>query len=155
MNKLFACLMFIALFGASALKGQDYALTFEKLEELQNEESKPVVVFLHAPWCNFCENMKQTTFKNDEVKELLSEDFYFVSFDGESKENVTFLGNTFKFKPTGANTGIHELAEQLGSKDGVVSYPTIVFLNEEYEILHQEDAFLSAKQLKKVLKRLH
>ncbi|MBO3699171.1 thioredoxin fold domain-containing protein [Roseivirga sp. E12] len=141
-------------FGLNTVQGQDYALTFEKLETLQKEDPKPVIVFLHAPWCNFCENMKQTSFQDEAIKQLLTKDFHFVSFDGESKEDVTFLGNTFKYKPTGANTGTHELAEQLGGKDGVVSYPTIVFLNKQYEILYQNDGFLSAKQLKKVLRKM-
>lgn len=141
--------------GLSNVQGQeDYALSFEKLEILQKNASKPVVVFLHAPWCNFCENMKHTTFNNEEVKKLLTEEFYFVSFDGESKEDVTFLRNTFKYKPNGANTGVHELAEQLGTKNGVVSYPTLVFLNEKYEILHQNNGFLTAKQMKKVLNKI-
>lgn len=140
--------------GLSNVQGQDYALSFEKLEILQKNAPKPVVIFLHAPWCKFCENMKHTTFKNEEVKKLLTEEFYFVSFNGESKEDVTFLGRTFKYKPNGANTGIHELAEQLGTKNGVISYPTLVFLNEKYEILHQNDGFLTAKQMKKVLNKM-
>ncbi|OEK02151.1 hypothetical protein BFP97_11730 [Roseivirga sp. 4D4] len=140
--------------GFNMAHAQDYALSFEKLEAVQKTDPKPMVVFLHAPWCNFCENMKQTTFQNEEVKKLLTRDFHFVSFDGESKEDVSFLGQTFKYKPTGANTGTHELAQQLGAKEGVVAYPTLVFLNDQYEILHQHDAFVNAKQLKKVLKRL-
>lgn len=141
-------------FGLCNAQGQDYALSFEKLEVLQKKDPKPVVVFLHAPWCNFCENMKQTTFKNEEVKKLLTKEFYFLSFDGESKEDVTFLGKTFKYKPNGANTGVHELAEQLATKNGTVSYPTLVFLNKKYEILHQNDGFLTAKQMKKVLNKV-
>jgi len=140
--------------GLSTVQGQDYALSFEKLETIQKTDPRPVVVFLHAPWCNFCENMKQTTFQNEEIKSLLTKHFHFVSFDGESKSDITFLGQTFKYKPNGTNTGTHELAQQLGAKDGVVAYPTLVFLNAKYEILHQQDAFVNAKQLKKALRRL-
>lgn len=151
MNRLIIGIVLSVLFGTTSINAQDYALTFEGLDSLKKKESRPVVVFLHAPWCNFCENMKQTTFKSPEVKKLLLEDFYFVSFDGESKEDVTFLGNTFKYKPTGANTGMHELAEQLGTKNGTVSYPTVTFLNEKYEIIYQYDGYISAKRLKKTL----
>lgn len=140
--------------GITSINAQEYALNFEALEQLQKEEPRPVIVFLHAPWCKFCENMKQTTFNNPEIKKILSEEYYFVSFDGESTEDVTFLGKTFKYKPTGANTGIHELAEQIGTKNGLVAYPTLVFLNNDYEILYQNEGFLSAKRLKKALKAL-
>ncbi len=98
--------------------------------------------------------MKNTTFLNEQVKALLRDDFYFVSFNGESKEDVKLLGNTFRYKPTGANTGVHELAEQLGTKDGVLSYPTVTFLNAQYEIMYQHNSFISGKNLRKALARL-
>ncbi|MFT6871203.1 MAG: thioredoxin-related protein [Roseivirga sp.] len=151
MKNLIISVVFTLLFGATTLSAQDYAISFETLDRLQKSVPKPVIVFLHAPWCKFCENMKQTTFQNPQIKKTLSEDFYLVSFDGESKEDVTFLGNTFKYKPSGANTGVHELAELLGTKEGTLSYPTVTFLNDQYEILHQNDGFLNAKRLKVAL----
>jgi thioredoxin-related protein len=98
--------------------------------------------------------MKNTTFKDEKVGKLLTEQFYFVSFDGESKEDVTFLGRTFRFKPSGRNTGVHELAEQLGTKNGQLTYPSLVFLSPQYDILYQYDGFLSARQTRKILEKL-
>lgn len=142
------------LLGTSSAFAQGYGVSFEALDSLQKQSARPIVVFLHTDWCKFCANMKNTTFQNDEVKELLNDKFYFVSFNGESKEDVKLLGNTFSYKPTGANTGVHELAEQLGTKDGEVSYPTITFLNAQYEILYQHNSFISAKNMRKTLTRL-
>lgn len=144
----------LLLLATTTAMSQDYAISFEQLDSLQKQEPKPVMVFLHTDWCKFCANMKNTTFQNEQIQALLSDKFYFVSFDGESKKDVNFMGNTFSYKPTGANTGVHELAEQLGTKDGEVSYPTLTFLNAQYEILHQHNSFLSAKNLKKTLNRL-
>ncbi|MCE7995459.1 MAG: thioredoxin family protein [Roseivirga sp.] len=154
MKQFITIIKLCLLLGTSPALAQDYAISFETLDSLQKQSPKPVVVFLHADWCKFCANMKNTTFQNEEVKALLSDQFYFVSFDGESKEDVKLLGNTFRYKPTGANTGVHELAEQLGTKDGTLSYPTVTFLNAKYEILYQHDSFISGKKLKKTLSRL-
>lgn len=98
--------------------------------------------------------MKNTTFLDQKVSELLDTKFYFVSFDGESEQDVNFLGHTFKYKPTGRKTGVHELAEQLGTKNGTVTYPTITFLNQQFEILYQHNAFLSARNLEQMLLKL-
>ncbi|GAB5525544.1 MAG: hypothetical protein Roseis2KO_34160 [Roseivirga sp.] len=154
MKRLIHMLTLALLLSSSAAFGQDYAVSFEELDSLQKQAPRPVVVFLHTDWCKFCANMKNTTFQHEQVKALLTDDFYFVSFDGESKEDVKLLGNTFRYKPTGANTGVHELAEQLGTKDGAVSYPTVVFLNAEYEVLYQHNSFISGKSLRKALSRL-
>ncbi|MFY0591036.1 thioredoxin family protein [Roseivirga sp.] len=141
-------------FGITASFAQSSAISFPELEIQHQKSPRPVIVFLHAPWCQFCDNMKRTTFQDDEAMKVLSENFYFVSFDGESKADVKFLGNTFRYKPTGANTGVHELAEQLGTKNGLVSYPTVTFLNEKYEIIYQNDGFLSARKLKQMLRKV-
>ncbi|MFY0688043.1 MAG: thioredoxin family protein [Cyclobacteriaceae bacterium] len=113
---------------------------------------RPVVVFLHTDWCKYCQAMKQTTWKNKEVLDAL-EDYYFISFDGESKDPVEFLGKTFKYRPTGKKTGIHDIATQLGSIDGQVNYPTTVILSPNYEILFQHNAYLPAKDMLTFLRK--
>ena len=130
---------------------QSYGLTFEQVENLQKKDPRATVVFIHAAWCKYCDKMKNTTFQDSEVKKLLENDFYFISFDGEQKTGVSFLGQTFRFKPSGNGTGIHELAERLAQKNGKVSYPSLVFLNEKYEILYVHNEFASGKQVRNLL----
>ncbi len=127
---------------------------FEQLDSLQELERKPVVVFLYTSWCKYCGAMKNTTFKDMEVVKLLQQEFYFVAMDIEEKANILFRGHTFKFKPTGAGTGVHELAEQLGSINGEIGYPTICFLNSNYEIIHQRQGFVPVKEMISLLTHL-
>ena len=79
--------------------------------------------------------------------ELLNKNYYFVSFDGEQKEEVKFKGHVFQFRPSGRNTGTHELAIALGSVEGNLTYPTFVLLNPAYELIFQHQAFLNAEAL--------
>ena len=150
MKNSFCIWVFISLSTFSGYS-QSLGLKFEELEIEQQNNSRPTVVFIHAEWCKYCEKMQNTTFQNPKVRKLLENNFYFVSFDGEHKTDVTFLGRTFRFKPSGNKTGIHELAEQLATKDGRVNYPSLVFLNEKYEILYVQNEFVSSKQLLKLL----
>lgn len=140
-----------ALLAWLPMKGQPLATDFEHLDSLQKINPRPLVVFLHTHWCKYCEAMKNTTFRDKGVRDQLDSDFYYISFDGESKQDVNFLGRTFNFKPSGNNTGVHELAEQLGTRDGKVTYPTLVFLNQEYEILYQHVGFVNAADLRRML----
>lgn len=130
------------------------AYQFEQLDSLQKKEARPVVVFIHTEWCKYCAAMQNTTFKNKEVVSTLNERFYFIDLDAEEKRTITMLGSTFKFKPTGNNTGIHELAEQLGRINGELSYPTLSFLNSNYEITFQYPQFINAADLLTILNKL-
>jgi len=142
--------MFLPLLVFAQLKH----FSFEQLDSLQKIEKRPVVVFLHTSWCKYCGTMKNTTFKNNEVIKGLNQKFYFVSLDIEEKSDITFRGYTFKFKPTGTNTGVHELAEQLGTINGQLAYPSICFLNADNEIIYQHNEFISASQLQVILTKI-
>ncbi|MEL6124580.1 MAG: thioredoxin family protein [Bacteroidota bacterium] len=153
--------IFLGLLSCSSLMAQDVAddyqqlrfHTFSEAEELTREVPKPIVVFLHAEWCRYCKNMEQTTFKNEDVIKLLNEDYYFVSFDGESREPVSFKSHTFEFKPSGRDSGTHELAFALGAMEDGLTYPTLVVLNVQDEISFQQNSFLSASQMTTLLSR--
>lgn len=125
--------------------GQIAQVRFEQLDSLQKLEKRPVVVFLHTSWCKYCGIMKNITFKNDEVVNMVNKNFYFISLDVEEKQDIRFRGYTFKYKPAGANTGVNELAEQLGTINGNVSYPSTCFLNADYEIIFQKEGYVEPK----------
>ncbi|MFK7806843.1 MAG: thioredoxin family protein [Saprospiraceae bacterium] len=127
-------------------------ISFSNLENLMEKESRPIAVFLHADWCKFCRNMEQTTLRKSTVIELLNENYYYLPFDGEQKEVLTFRGHKFHYQPNGRNSGTHELAASLGTIDGVLAYPTFVILNEAYEITFQYSGFLTEAELKRVLR---
>lgn len=145
-------LTFFLLLGKQWGKAQIPAYTFEIVDSLQQVAPRPIVVFMETDWCRYCKKMEHTTFKSPEVMTLLEEHFYFVVLNGEEKESIRFNGHEFHYKPTGTNTGIHELAEVFGTIDGQVAYPSLCILNEQYEIVFQYQHFLSAKEMEAVLK---
>lgn len=122
-------------------------VSFNELDNLQSVKQKQVVIFLHTDWCKFCIKMKNTSLLNDSVISSLNRNFYFVELDGESTEDINYAGHTFKFKPNGLNTGTHELAEQLGTIDNKLNYPTISVINPKNEIVFQHGGFMSTEEL--------
>jgi len=124
-----------SIISATSLQLSTY--NFQQLDSLMLLEKRPVAVFLHAPWCQFCRNMEQTTLDHQEIIQLLNNNYYFISFDGEQKEEVRFRDYNFKYQPKGRNSGTHELAKSLGTIDGQLAYPSIVILDPKYEIIFQ------------------
>ncbi len=155
--KIFAkiVLVFGLILVHTTLSAQIKMQKFESIEKAITKESRPIVIFIHTDWCKYCLTMENTTFKNKEIIQTLNDKFYFISFNAESKKPIHFRDYDFKFIPNGRKTGIHELAIQLGTVNGEVSYPTLTILNDKYEIIFQHSSYLSAKQLNKILEKLH
>ncbi|NEU09502.1 DUF255 domain-containing protein [Flavihumibacter sp. R14] len=127
-------------------------VAFNDLARLQNKEQRPVLVFIHTSWCRYCGSMSNSLQRNRQINDLISREFYVVLLDGEEKNNIRFAGRDFRFKPTGANTGTHELAAALGTLNGQISYPSICFLNVRNEIVYQHAGFLDPPSLLAMLK---
>lgn len=139
--------MLVFFLGFTCL-AQPKEITFEQLETLIKENPKPVVVFLHTDWCGYCALMERKTFKDINVIKKLNEDYYFISFNAESTQDVVFNNHLFKFKKRGLKSGEHELATALGDQS---RFPATVILNSKLEIVYQHFSYLKPQQLLKIL----
>lgn len=133
---------------------QLHSVEFEQIDSLQSIEKKKMIVFIQTDWCQFCHAMKNTTFKNEEIIKELKNAFYFVDFNAEEKRKVVFNKTTFQFKPTGNNSGTHELAIALGTINKQLNFPVLCVLNSENEIIFQYSGYLKPKELKLILAKL-
>jgi thioredoxin-related protein len=125
--------------------------TFEEVEKLHRQKPKPLLVFIYTDWCKICHGMKRTTLKNKKIQQLLNKKFYFVMLNGEEKKDITFFGKTFIYKPTGTNTGMHELANKLATKEKRIAYPTTIILNTAFEIDAQLIGFYNTKKMMQII----
>ena len=148
------CILLIFFWTMTSCFAQLKTYSFAEAENLSKENPKPIAIFIHTSWCNYCRMMENSTFKNPEIIALLNDNFYFISFDAESKDDVHFNNHTFQFKPNGQNTGIHELATELATIDSQVVYPTITILQTYYSILFQKHSFQNAKELLIILRKI-
>lgn len=128
--------------------------SFEQIDSLQTIQKRKIIVFIHTDWCQFCQAMKNTTFKNETLIQELNTNFYFISFNAEEKRVIFFNKHTFDFKPTGNNSGIHELAIALGTVNKQITYPVICVLDAENNILFQYNNYLDPNDFGIILNKL-
>ena len=122
-------------------------MTFEQAVEKSKTEKRRIFVDVYTDWCGWCKVMDKKTFNDPIVAKLLNEKFYPVKFNAEQTEDVKFNGTTFKYVGEGGR-GVHQLAAALlGNK---LSYPTVVFLDEEFKMVHPQPGFLEAPQFHKI-----
>lgn len=154
MNKIKLVILFVGYLLCPTFSfAQLEIVQFEQIDSLQKLEKKTVVIFIHTDWCKYCQTMKSTTLKDKRIIEQLNKNFYFISFNAEEKGSIVFHGKKFTYKPTGNNTGLHQLAEQLATVDGKITYPTLCFLNKDFEIIFQSTEYIHAKDLLTILKK--
>lgn len=128
-------------------------MTIEEALEAQKKDPKPIMVDVYTQWCGPCKMMDKNTFHDGSVAAYLNENFYAVKFDAESPDAVTFQGTTYEnptFDPAkvGRRNGVHQFSRALG----VSAYPTLVFLDEESNIIKPLSGYRTPPQLELYLK---
>ena len=123
-------------------------MTFEEAVEKSKSEKRKIFIDVYTDWCGWCKVMDKETFSEPEVAKILNEKFYPVKFNAEQRENVVFNGTTFKFVPSGGK-GYHELAAAL--LNNKLSYPTVVFLNEEFAMIQPLPGFQKPEEFHKII----
>lgn len=124
---------------------------FEDLARLQSQEQRPIFVFLTAEWCRYCKSVERISFEDDEVIRKLNTEFYTILFDIEDEREIKLFGRNFRFKSTGLNTGVHELAELIGTVDGVLNTPTFIVFDSNLRIQYQYGGFMDTDEIMTLL----
>lgn len=106
--------------------------TFEEVQALNKTEKKKVFVDLYTDWCGWCKVMDKNTFADPDVIKYVNENYYPIKFNAESKESIKYLDKEYNYIANG-NRGYNELALKLSQ--GQLSFPTVVFLDENLNII--------------------
>ena len=146
--------LLVLLVFSNLLVAQLETTSFEALAGLQTTQKRNVIVFIHTDWCQYCQAMLQSTFKDNKVIEALNKNFYFIALNAEEKRTIRFNNQMFNYKPTGESVGVHELAVQLRTQKKLMSYPVLCILNPENEIIYQESQYRNAKDLVYIMDKI-
>lgn len=122
-------------------------MSFEKAEAYMKSNPKKVYIDMYTGWCHWCKVMTKKTLSNPQVVKYLNENFYCIKFDAESKADVTFQGRTFSYNK---KRRVHELAVEL--MNGRLTYPTSVFLEENFKQGQPVPGYLKVRDMEMILK---
>ncbi len=131
---------------------QDYEIN--NLDSIQAVEERPIFFYIYTDWCVYCRQMKKQTLLDKSLIKILNEDFYFAKLNAESRRIFRFANQKFSFYPSSRDSGTNELAIALAAEKGEISYPAVVVLNRNNEIIYKEIGFQTSGQLKRALKFL-
>ena len=118
------------------------SVDWKVLAEAQNasfDNNKVVFVFVEAEWCGFCKRMKRDVFPKSKISDLLRDEYFSVLIDLESKNEITFNGETMTER---------EFARNME----VMQTPTMIFLDSEGKELGRQPGYLDEEDFYKLLR---
>ena len=146
---LFSIGLIICAVSASAQTAKIEWNTWEEAVAKMEKEPRKLMVDVFTEWCGWCKKMDATTMVDQAIITLVNKHFYAVKLDGETKRDIVFKGRTYKFVPVPDRRGYHELPAEL--MNGKMSYPTLVFLDEQYGIIQALPGYFEAAKLEPIL----
>lgn len=115
-------------------------LSLEEAYIKNQKEPRKIFVDVYTDWCGWCKKMDKETFANEAVATYVNEHYYAVKLDAESARS---------FEMAGEQMTERQVAQQLG----VRSYPTIVFIHEDFQSFQPVPGYRAAKEFKEVLEK--
>lgn len=115
-------------------------LTLEEAYARNQKEPRKIFVDVYTDWCGWCKKMDKETFANEAVAAYVNEHYYAVKLDAESARS---------FEMAGQQMTERQVAQQLG----VRSFPTIVFIHEDFQRFQPLPGYRPAKEFKEVLEK--
>jgi len=123
--------------------------TFEEAVELAAENPRKILIDIYTDWCGFCKRMEAETFNDEGVARYINDNFYPVKLNSETRDTINFQGHEF------VNEGeVRRSAHQLSIAllQGQMSYPSVVYLNEDLEILTTVPGFMTPEKIEPILR---
>ncbi|MCA1751794.1 MAG: thioredoxin family protein [Cryomorphaceae bacterium] len=156
MKKLMIAVFFFAAANFASAQAEINWVEMSEVEALMKKEPKKVLVDVYTSWCGPCKMMNKTTFSDPEVVKYINEHYYAIKFDAEGEEAITFQGKEFRndnFDPakTRGRNSTHDLTRAIAPVNGRIAYPTIVYMNEEFQILSPVQGFQKPEQIMPIL----
>lgn len=121
-------------------------LTLEQAFAANQKAPRKIIVDVYTDWCGWCKVMDKQTFSNPEVIKYVNQKYYAVKLNAEGKEDIKLGQNVYKFDEAQRS---HQAAIAL--LQGKMSYPTIVYLDENFSMIQPIPGYMDAKQFHQII----
>jgi thioredoxin-related protein len=148
MKKIFWILTLGFFFSMQGLSAQEKInwLSLEDAYKLQQTKPKKIIIDVYTGWCGWCKVMDKNTFSNATVAKYINANYYAVKLDAESTKDIKIGTTVYKYD---AQSRANQAAVAL--LQGQMSYPSIVYLDEKFNMIQPMPGYLNAKEFHEVI----
>lgn len=148
--------IFLVFFSLSISAKAQETINWISLEQaiaLQKKAPKKILMDVYTVWCGPCRQLDKYTFHNTDVVNYVNTNYYAVKFNGEGDVSINYKGQTYtnpEYNEANKNrrNSPHELARYLQ----INAYPTIVFFDEQADVIAPIKGYQQPQQLEMYLK---
>lgn len=131
-------------------------MSFEEAVAAQKTEARPVLIDFYTVWCGPCKMLEKNTFQNPVIAAYINQHFYAVKFNAEGNDRIEFSDAVFQnegYDPSRAQgrNNPHDLTRAMAAVNGNIAYPTVVYLNAQWEIITPVQGYLTPKDIEPIL----
>jgi thioredoxin-related protein len=127
-------------------------MSLEEAVEAQAKQPKKIMMDVYTQWCGPCKMMMANTFTSEDVIAYINKHYYAVKFDAESADPITYQGKTFSNPSWNPNARGRNSTHQLSRALGVSAYPTLVYFDENAEVIAPIPGYKTPRQIELYLK---
>ena len=125
-------------------------MDIETAQQKMKEEPKKLIIDVYTNWCGWCKKMDATAFSDPTIAKYINKNFYAVKLNAESKKDIVFNGVTYVNPNPDQRRPTHQLAS-IAAVNGRLSYPTIVYVDENLGLLSQVPGYVDAKGIEPII----
>lgn len=128
-------------------------MTMDEALAAQSKKPKKIFVDMYTSWCGPCKMLDRDTFSNKDVINYINTHFYAVKFNAEGNETVSYQNKDYTnpgYDPAKAKrrNSQHQFARFMG----VRAYPTVLFLDEQGNLINRVKSYKKPQQMELYLK---
>lgn len=146
--------LFLALSAMNfqAQQSQINWMSIEEAVQAQKKNPKKIMIDVYTKWCGPCKMMMKNTFTNTDVINYINANYYAVKLDAEQPGDINYNGKVYGNPDYVANKAGRNGVHQLSRYFQVRAYPTLVYLDEDLNIIAPISGYKTPQQLELYLK---
>jgi len=154
MKKLLLAL-FVTL-GTFAVQAQEIKwMSMDEALAAQKKKAKPIFMDVYTDWCGPCKMLDKNTFRDKDVVDYISKNYYAVKFNAEGQSDITYKGKKYSNPNYVADRKGRNAVHEFTSFLQVQAYPSMMVFGPKGDVentivgYHQPQELLNALKTEK------
>lgn len=152
MQKFILGFLFVLISGVTMQAQEIKWMSMNEALKAQEKEPRKIFMDAYTTWCGPCKLLDRNTFTNKDVINFINKNYYPVKFNAEGNEEINYRDRTFTNPDFDPSRKGRNSQHQFATAMKVTGYPSLVFFDEEANLIGPIPGYRTPHQLELFLK---